>query len=203
MPLSKVCGKCKVEKQADNFYKHNRMASGLSSYCIPCHKAHNITKKKIARANPEFRKKEQTAKKLYRERTIEQRAEYMKAWRIKNPTAGEDYYKANIADIKAKAKIYCELNKHKLNARTRKRQAAKLKRTPAWLTVEALQRMERAYEVAAICTKMSGFAWHVDHIVPLQGKTVSGLHVPWNLQIIPAKVNYSKNNKFGDTYATF
>ena len=86
-------------------------------------------------------------------------------------------------------------NKGKVNANTRKYQAAKLKRTPTWLNSFELLHMQCLYQVAAMRSKESNQEWHVDHIVPLQGENVSGLHVPWNLQVVPATENIKKSNK--------
>lgn len=86
-------------------------------------------------------------------------------------------------------------NKGKVNANTRKYQASKLQRTPTWLTEFDLLQMQCLYQVAVMRSTHSTQEWHVDHIVPLQGENVSGLHVPWNLQIIPATENLRKNNR--------
>lgn len=64
------------------------------------------------------------------------------------------------------------------------------------LTKDHIEEMKKIYEKAASMTKETGIAYHVDHIVPLKGETISGLHVPWNLQIIPASKNFSKGNSF-------
>lgn len=87
-------------------------------------------------------------------------------------------------------------NKGLVNANTRKYQAAKLNRTPSWLTPDELERMSCYYQVAAMLSKESDREWHVDHVVPLQGKKISGLHVPWNLRVIPATENLKKSNLF-------
>ena len=76
-------------------------------------------------------------------------------------------------------------NKKKALANTRYQQAARLKRVPKWSEKELIAAF---YEN---CPE----GYHVDHILPLQGKLVSGLHVFGNLQYLPAKENQSKGNK--------
>jgi hypothetical protein len=68
----------------------------------------------------------------------------------------------------------------------RTRKALKLSRVPSWADSEKIK------EIYANCPE----GYHVDHIVPLQGELVSGLHVETNLQYLPALENLSKGNKF-------
>lgn len=77
-----------------------------------------------------------------------------------------------------------------------KRRARKLMSTPTWLDEDHLWWIDEVYELATLRTKATGIDWHVDHIVPLQGRKVCGLHVPWNLQVITASENSKKGNKF-------
>lgn len=51
------------------------------------------------------------------------------------------------------------------------------------------------YHFAKILTQITGLPYRVDHIVPLQGRGVTGLHVPWNLQALPAVENWRKHNR--------
>lgn len=74
-----------------------------------------------------------------------------------------------------------------------KRRAAELNRTPVWADD---WKIEQFYKEARKLTRLHGIQFHVDHIIPLQGRLVSGLHVQNNLQIITASENYSKNNTF-------
>jgi hypothetical protein len=99
-------------------------------------------------------------------------------------------------EVKAKRSAHRKANPFLGAARTQKYQASKNNRTPNWLGVDELWMIEQAYELAALRTKLFGFVWHVDHVIPLQGKLVSGLHTPYNLQVIPARDNQSKANRF-------
>jgi hypothetical protein len=95
-----------------------------------------------------------------------------------------------------KCNQWAKQNAAKVNARTARRYACKTQATPKWLSTDDHWMIGQAYELAALRTKTFGFSWHVDHILPLQGKTVSGLHTPYNLQVIPGAENVRKSNSF-------
>ena len=86
-------------------------------------------------------------------------------------------------------------NPDKKNANNAKRRTAKMSRTPNWLNESHLQQIQMFYSSASKLTKELGIKMTVDHIIPLQGKIVSGLHVPWNLQVITESENSSKGNR--------
>ena len=103
---------------------------------------------------------------------------------------------ANRDKHKAKCSRWAKNNPATVNARTARRYAAKTKATPAWLTQDDRWLIAEAYDLAKIREKLFGFPWEVDHIVPLRGKRVSGLHVPWNLCVVPCSDNRRKSNTF-------
>ena len=92
--------------------------------------------------------------------------------------------------------IECKENSAAENARSSKYRSSKIKRTPRWLTKEDFWLIEEVYILAKEREKCTGIKWHVDHIIPLQGKLVSGLHVPNNLRVITARDNSVKSNSF-------
>jgi len=74
---------------------------------------------------------------------------------------------------------------------------AKLKNAmPKWLSENDMIEIKNIYKKAAELSKLSNVKYHVDHIIPLNGKNVSGFHVPNNLKIITARENLVKNNKY-------
>jgi hypothetical protein len=81
-------------------------------------------------------------------------------------------------------------------AHSAKRRAYRKNATPVWLTEEQKQNMACMYALAKKFERLCNVEYHVDHIVPLAGKGICGLHVPWNLQILEAKLNFSKGNSY-------
>lgn len=99
---------------------------------------------------------------------------------------------ANKPEIKQKRKEYIKQNRGPLNAYFKRRKLLKSHATPAWANQEEIKTI---YSVAQFMTRYTGIVHHVDHIYPLKGKTVTGLHTHTNLRVIPAKLNRSKSNK--------
>lgn len=78
-----------------------------------------------------------------------------------------------------------------------KSRAAKLNATPSWLTEQDFKDIADVYKLARHLSDETGVPHDVDHIVPLQGKSVRGLHVAWNLRAIPSAVNRAKGRSHG------
>jgi hypothetical protein len=169
----KQCNYCLTEKPDTEFYKKSTAKDGLFWWCRACHKEKMKAKYHEKAAGADYREKENT--------------------RVK------DFYAANPAAKKTYGRAYAEKHRAKINAYLKNRYSKKLHRTPAWLTVDDLWLIEQTYDLAQKRTEMLGFAWQVDHIIPLQGRVVSGLHVPHNLQVIPACENRKKSNRFNVT----
>lgn len=153
--------------------------------------------KKYREANKE---KASLYHKEYRAKHKDKLIAYKNAWdeanKEKVSLSGKKRYQAKKANIKAAIAEYKKLNPAKANANKAKRKSAKLQRTPKWLTDIDFERIETQYKLAQILTKLHNEPWHVDHIIPLQGKLVSGLHVPSNLQVLKGSENCSKQNNF-------
>jgi hypothetical protein len=145
--------------------------------CVQC--ARNKAKQ-WAKDNPEqHNKKGRETKARYREKT----KEYNRLYRLRT--------KEQRAEYKLK---YYEENKYKYNTWVAQRRALKLNATPSWLTKEHKKSVRIKYKFSDTISVITGIRHHVDHIIPLQGENVCGLHVPWNLQVIPATENTVKHN---------
>ena len=103
--------------------------------------------------------------------------------------------KANPEKVKAMHLRANRANPGRRNLWTANYRSAKDLRTPSWLNAGHTLEFESIYGYCASLRKC-GLDYHVDHVVPLRGTTVSGLHVPWNLQVIPGSDNTQKGNRF-------
>lgn len=182
-----TCKKCLVEKPIDD-YQFHRVSGKYYQTCRRCRQLQsyawgkknqdkkNASDKKWRDANPE---------KLWWKRNPEEHkiktAKASTEWRIRNPEYHHEHYLNN---------------KTKYVAARAKRRAAQENATPEWLTAIHKAQIQEMYDIALAKEIQTGVKHHVDHIVPIMGKAVSGMHVPWNLQVITAKENLSKGWRF-------
>ena len=186
---TKQCTKCAEVKTVDMFYKANR--KGLRSQCKACTKLFESIR---AKANPQ---KQNARQKAWREANPEKAKVIAQRHFEKNRDVMYErtalWRETNREYVKELSRLWAKNNPSKMAAQASKRRAKLLSATPVWADFSAIQ---IEYDLADWCSKATGVKYHVDHIVPLQGKNVCGLHVPNNLQVIPAMDNLKKKNKF-------
>ncbi|MFZ4411500.1 MAG: hypothetical protein ACOYOV_00355 [Bacteroidales bacterium] len=175
----KTCTKCKVTKNISEFQKDAKKSDGVRCHCKDCIKEY----RKIA--NIRDKEKNSIRFKTY----YEENKEVL----LPKKTA---YHRTHVKEMSIQRKQYRKENAGKMNSNKAKRRAAKLQRTPKWLTKEDFNKIKAIYMEAARLTKETGLSHQVDHILPILGTIVSGFHCPENLQILTKVENLSKSNKF-------
>lgn len=105
------------------------------------------------------------------------------------------WYFENIEHCKNYQKEYRSRNKHIFRAKNESYRARKLNAEPKWLTKDMRKQMINIYKYCRLTSLYHEVFHSVDHIIPLKGDNICGLHVPWNLQIITSKENMKKKNK--------
>jgi hypothetical protein len=207
--VEKVCSKCKLSLPEENFWKQKDKLRAACKTC--CYKTH----RSWVEANREshLSKLQVYNKKYYLENSKEikssvkqyqkensskisqkKKVKYAES-KLEHNLKSAKYYKENKTKVKSKVKAYQKNNKAKVKVWSGERKSAVKKATPRWLTEEHWLQMNYLYWLASDLSSINGEQYDVDHIVPLRGKTVCGLHVPWNLQVLPSDLNRQKSNK--------
>ena len=215
----KTCKSCKEDKALSDFGNLSESKDGLSYTCKSCknayyseYRAKNSEKiaanhKKHSDKNPE---KIAVSQKRYRVKNAEKISAYGKKYRTENPSyfacatkkyrtenpirvaASQKRYKTENSDrVAASQKRYRSKNPGKLNAKNAMRHASKLQATPGWVNEGYVSLF---YVGAKMEEKRMGRKVHVDHIIPLKGENVCGLHCEDNLQLLFAEDNIRKSN---------
>lgn len=200
MSDSRTCTKCGTGKPLTDF---SRKKAGYQPLCKLCSKATNDEYRAknrealLAAAKQRYAANREalTAKqKAYYVKNAAERLAYAAEWRKRNPERARELYKANAEKQKAAAREWKRSNPEHQRMLEKARRAAS-KRTPAWADRKL---MADSYRYAKIM-RAHGVDCHVDHIVPLRGKTVCGLHADDNLTVVLAEVNLRKGAKLLET----
>lgn len=173
--MSKVCAKCQVNKPLVDFSKDSRAKDLLQAKCKECDK--------------EYRVKNKSEIKKYQDI-------YYKNNKDKLALSARIYYQKNKNHCRLRHKKWTLKNTARSSKIKAKYRAAKINSAPNWLSENDYKWIEWIYVQRQRLTEFTGIMHHVDHIHPLQGKNICGLHVPWNLQILTATENLNKSNKY-------
>ena len=201
----KTCNKCGEAKPHDAFAKRKDTRDGLNYKCKACDSAYQAQRyeiatdkikanaRKWAEANPD---RKQAINAEWRKANAEKLKAYQTTWYEANKDHARqrmaDWHRDNADRRRQTNAQWRKDNPGKDLALSRKKKAAKINRTPPWADHD---KITAVYEEAAALRAL-GVDVHVDHIIPLQGELVSGLHVHYNLRVILAADNLKKRNKF-------
>lgn len=178
----KTCFKCQCVKPLFEFYKHKQMADGHLNKCKPC----TLADMSKHRSDNLERIQEYDRQRGMLPHRVAARAAYRRTDAGKKSVSKSTAkYRRENKEKRRVIKAVCQ------NAR----RVSQISRTPAWLTQADKMLIKARYSEARWMTQRTGIKHHVDHIVPLLSKTVCGLHVPWNLRVIPARENAKKGNR--------
>lgn len=190
----KQCPACKKlgigPKDESEFHRCNR--DGIQSRCKICSAAAKISPEARERYNADKRVQYTGAERLTQ-------IERAKMWNAANPekTRANSFIRRQGGEYKEKArartKKWQETNPALVAAYSAHRRAVELRRTPAWADKEKIIEFYKIRDAAAELFERD---FHVDHVIPLQGKRVSGLHVHTNLKVLPGIENLKKGNRF-------
>lgn len=188
----KACNSCGEIKSFDLFPKSNKVKSGIGSMCRACTTA---SSRKTALKKPELyaaiAKQSLAARRSSPERRAKEDARVRK-WVQENKAKRQAWREANQERLAQSFREWRLANPDKMAAKKAARRAALKQAFPKW--ARGLD-FTSIYRLCAAVTELTGIEHQVDHIIPLRGKTVRGLHVPWNLQVLPKTANQSKKNK--------
>lgn len=173
------------------FYTNKAAYDGLTAYCRPCHYQYCRARHSKDWANE------------YQRRWRAENVEKVKIW--KKQSAAKNL--ARLAERRQTDPIYAEHIRGRARLarvknpvpsliRSARRRAAKVKAYSKWERALTRFVVAEAYDLTARRKSTTGIVWQVDHVVPLRGKNVSGLHVWNNFQVIPAIENQRKHNTF-------
>lgn len=193
----KRCSICLEVKEISFYQKDITKLSGLRNDCKSC-----CSKRKLANYKKNKNKLNSISRE-YRIKNLDKIKKYLSVYREQNREKAKEYsrnygplyYLNNRESICKKNREYVKKNLVLYNAKAKKRYTLKMNRAPKWLTDSQWEEIKEWYILAKELQWLSEEKLEVDHIVPLQGKNVSGLHVPWNLQILPKSLNSKKSNK--------
>jgi len=161
-----------------------------------------VTPKQLANKKYREEHKEEIAlsKKLWCEQNKEHKKQKAREWYQKNReltiARSKAVYEADPDNYRLKMKQNYQKHKTAYVIRSYNRTERIKQASPKWDQELTEFVFEEAQTLTGLREYYTNIKWHVDHVVPLQGKYVSGLHVWNNFQVIPAKINLSKRNKY-------